>query len=302
MTGFIRKIRVANNMRAVKGLLEELRSAGQGPAQSLADALDDFFSLAVSPEQEYYVHKIESLRKELEVSQEEITIVDYGVTGPELTAPSGAANQGTTVTQILGQTCRASSIPPMWGLLLFQLIRAFKPSHILELGTFLGMSAAYQAAALEMNGTGRMLSLEGAGSLAKLARRNLAQLELERAAVKTGPFKATLEGALQELEEIDYAFIDGHHDEKATLRYFEQILPFASDSAVFVFDDIYWSEGMRRAWDTISACPRVKIAVDLSKLGICVLSKAIKSKKSYQVTPGFWQKALFRAECALGAA
>lgn len=302
MTRIIRRIRVANNMRAVKGMLKELRSEKHRPAQSLADALDAFFSLAVSPEQECYIQRIESLRKKLEVSQEQITVVDYGVTSPSLTASSRVSNQGTPVNLLVGQNCKAGSISPMWGLLLFQLIKAFRPSQSLELGTCFGMSAAYQASALELNGIGRILSLEGAESLASLARRNLAQLELQRAVVKTGPFKKTLENALQELKQIDYAFIDGHHEEQATVRYFEQILPFASDPAVFVFDDISWSEGMRRAWNLISARPRVKIAVDLSKLGICVLSSEIEYKRFYQYVPNFWQKALFRAERALGTA
>ena len=48
-----------------------------------------------------------------------------------------------------------------------------------------------------------------------------------------------------------YAFIDVHHDDKATVACFKQILPYIADEAVIVFDDISWSDGMKRAWKKI---------------------------------------------------
>lgn len=105
---------------------------------------------------------------------------------------------------------------------------------------------------------------------------------------------------LHDLEQIDYAFVDGHHKEQATFDYFEQIPPFAAEPSVLGFDDISWSDGMRRAWNVISASPRIKIAVDLSKLGICVLSSRIEHKKSFWYVPTLWQTILVRAERLAG--
>lgn len=63
----------------------------------------------------------------------------------------------------------------------------------------------------------------------------------------------------------------GHHDYAPTLAYFHQILPYASDGALLVFDDIHWSPGMAQAWEEIQADSRVEISVDLSAMGLCVV-------------------------------
>jgi predicted O-methyltransferase YrrM len=299
MADIVRNLWGMQNVRGAKEMLRDLRSEEHESAQFLANALDTFFLQSICPDEERYVRRIESLRKELAASHEHISVVDYGAGPFPVPVSPEEKVEGRTVTRTLDRICKAA-IPPVWGLLLLKLGRAFKPSASLELGTSLGISAAYHAAALDLNGTGRMLTLEGAKSLADKAGKNLVQLGLQRVAVKDGPFKATLGMALQELQQIDYAFIDGHHEEQATLKYFEQILPFVGDPAVFVFDDISWSEGMARAWNTITSNSRVKIVVDLSKLGICVITSSLDRKLSYRCTPSFWQKALVYAEVAVG--
>jgi predicted O-methyltransferase YrrM len=65
-------------------------------------------------------------------------------------------------------------------------------------------------------------------------------------------------------------FIDGHHDEQATWDYFNQIEPALADGAVVVFDDIAWSQGMRRVWRRVAADPRMAHACDLRHLGVCI--------------------------------
>jgi hypothetical protein len=42
----------------------------------------------------------------------------------------------------------------------------------------------------------------------------------------------------------------------------------ATENTIFVFDDIYWSTEMKKAWDEISARPEVTISIDLYDLGI----------------------------------
>jgi predicted O-methyltransferase YrrM len=156
------------------------------------------------------------------------------------------------------------------GLLLFRLVREFAPVSCLELGTSIGFSAAFQAAALELNGSGRLLTLERKPMLVELARNHFAWLGLSRVAVREGRFQDTLGDALKEMTPIDFAFIDGHHDEQATFEYFDRIHGALAASAVLVFDDIKWSEGMERAWSRISSDHRVGIAADLGNIGVCV--------------------------------
>ena len=71
-------------------------------------------------------------------------------------------------------------------------------------------------------------------------------------------------------DNVDFVFIDGHHDENATLSYFRQILPFLSDNAILAFDDIHWSCGMERAWNKIRKDRNLKMALDFFNVGICI--------------------------------
>ena len=72
---------------------------------------------------------------------------------------------------------------------------------------------------------------------------------------------------------IDYAFIDGHHDQDATIDYFRQIKPHLSPNAVLVFDDISWSDGMKKAWKTIKNDKDIEVYVDLFVVGVCIVKK-----------------------------
>ena len=79
------------------------------------------------------------------------------------------------------------------------------------------------------------------------------------------------------------AFIDGHHIESATIDYMEQILPFAGPEAVFVFDDINWSTGMRSAWQAIEASEHFALTVDMRSVGLAVLSESATTRQSLSI-------------------
>jgi predicted O-methyltransferase YrrM len=154
---------------------------------------------------------------------------------------------------------------------LFKLVRESRPRLCLELGTNMGISAAYQASALRLNGDGELLTIEGSASRAELARRHLAGLGLTNVRVTTGRFDDVLPVILDESGPVDFAFIDGHHDEAATRRYFDLIVSAATPSALVVLDDISWSDGMKRAWGALHSDSRVALSVDLRVIGLCLL-------------------------------
>ena len=53
---------------------------------------------------------------------------------------------------------------------LYLLAREFKPQLALELGTNVGISSAYQAAALKLNGRGKLVTLESSPYRLRLAK------------------------------------------------------------------------------------------------------------------------------------
>ena len=220
-----------------------------------------------SPQEQAWVDRIEALRTRYEASVEPLVVEDFG-SGRET-----AAQESNLTTRTLGRMT-LSSKPPDWAYLLFRLVREFKPKTCLELGACVGVSASYQAAALELNGgEGRLMSLEGASVLADWSSRTLHEMGLDdRATVRLGRFSDTLSETLQELAPLQWAFIDGHHDELATLQYMEQIMPTLAPEAILVFDDIDWSAGMGRAWQQVVDDPRFCLTVSLRSVGLAIVS------------------------------
>ena len=222
--------------------------------------------------------RIEEIRDRLCESTEVVEIPDYGAGTPERIGHT----RGATVKEVVGDACRNFSKPPQWAALLYSLVRELKPLRGVELGTCLGISTSYQATALARNGKGRLTSLEGAPAFAAIAVKNLESLGLSpHANVVVGEFAKTLPSVLAG-GPVDYAFIDGHHDETATLGYFEDFLPHLATPAVLVFDDINWSAGMQRAWERISNDERVDVSLDLGPIGMCVVGS--NAKGHWQVT------------------
>ncbi len=215
--------------------------------------------------EEPWIGRIEALRATVLRSNAEVSFRDYGIETRLRPRQDGPFRE---VTQALRAVCR-SSVPPHEGRVLYHLIRQFRPRRCLELGTCLGISAAYQAAALTMNGAGRLVTLEGGAALARMAEAHLEGLGLPGVEVVRGRFAEALPTVLPAHSPIDFAFIDGHHHPAAMQAYYGLLAPYLADGAVLVFDDIFWTSGMRHAWKALTADRRIGAAVDLLTVGIC---------------------------------
>lgn len=234
-----------------------VQAVGRAIRRTVEDDLD--------PAERGWVDAIERLRTTLDASSEEVD-----------TALPNA--RGIRKPMLLGDVAGRRSKKGPWAALLLALGRELRPAQVLELGTCLGISGAFLAAASWLNGTGRLTTLEGAPVLAERARAHFDELGLGDVRVVSGLFRDTLDGVLEGLDPIGLAFVDGHHDEQATQEYFVQLLPHLDDPAVVVFDDIAWSDGMARAWRALRAHPAVRHAVDLDKVGICVVGSGTRTR------------------------
>lgn len=167
----------------------------------------------------------------------------------------------------ISDICKISSKNHAWCMFIFHLVRKFRPERCIEMGTCLGISGAYIGSALRLNGQGRLITLEGSPGRADIARENYRRLGLDNITVRTGDFSTTLPMALNDAAPVDLVFVDGHHDGDATVKYFEIIRPHLSPRNVVIFDDITWSEGMRRAWRKIQSETG---GLDLGPVGVCI--------------------------------
>ena len=227
-----------------------------------------------------YQSRIEQLRSELEISVEMIMQEDFGAGTNRSRNLASAASK--CVTRTIGEVAKSSSMPLFWCQVLHNMVIATGSKRVLEMGTCLGISAAYLASALIQTG-GRLFTLEGAPTFAERAKHNLQRLGLDNVDLRIGRFTGTLEVALREMNSVDFVFVDGHHAEEPTLTYFELILPYTSGETVIVFDDIRWSKGMSKAWKRICAHQRVRSTVDLGSMGVVTLGAGPSSHLSIRL-------------------
>ncbi|MGX1307377.1 putative O-methyltransferase YrrM [Amorphus suaedae] len=182
--------------------------------------------------------------------------------------PAGPFDDGETVAS----ACAVSK-PPSQAVLLHALTSRLKPASVLELGTNIGISSAFLAAGLADAGTdGRILTLDVSPYRVRTAETLHRELGLTTIATRVGLFQDTLAGAIEAAAPIDMAFIDGNHHYEPTLAYTDQIAANSVEGALFVYDDIRWSEGMKRAWASVCDDPRFSVVIDLYQMGIAIYS------------------------------
>ncbi len=216
----------------------------------------DIYCTAIRPQKTFYCFQgIEELRHSLQQQTRVINVTDLG---------TGGGSNERSIESIANRTLK----PPHIAQMLFRVVQYLQPLHILDLGTSLGITTAYLASG---NPKAKVYSFEGCQNIAQEARRNFKKLSIRNVEIIEGNIDYTLQERLERLPSLDFAFIDANHTFEATLRYFEICLSKAHRQTVIVFDDIYWSEGMARAWETIKADKRVILSVDLFYLGITFL-------------------------------
>ena len=232
---------------------------GDAAAAPIAHAMRAALEAKSDVDFERWSDRIEAKRRELARIDDRVTMRDFG---------AGGSDEGVDREVRLGEFYSEANVDPLSSAFLFHLVRELKPASCIELGTCTGLSAAYQGAALEVNGSGRLVTIEGDAELARRARVTLRDLEIERVTVVSGRFEDMLPGVLREHAPVDFVFNDGHHEEEATIRYFDTMGPHLAPGAVVVLDDVNWSGGMRRAFQRLSARSDVTAAVDLLRMGV----------------------------------
>lgn len=238
--------------REARRLQRETPDAALPAAQPLIDALRTSSRRRSAPRARAWHAHIETERRRLRASHQ------------PLSAAGGA-------TATLGEVTRGASVPPRQATLLFDLAASLGARRCLELGTGVGISGAYLAAAMETGTGGRLVSLEGHRDRADVARATWRRLSLEDAEVVVGRFERTLPGVL-DAPPFDLVHLDGHHDRDATLDYIERIRATCRPGTLLVVDDIDWSPGMRVAWSVLQTRLADSTISDLGRVGLIRLA------------------------------
>ena len=165
-----------------------------------------------------------------------------------------------------------------FGQLLFRIVNYYQPENIIELGTSLGISGAYLAAA---SPDSSLVTLEGNPSISQIAAETFRMLNLKNIRQVTGKFDNTLSDVISSAPPSDLVFIDGNHRKEPTLKYFRQFLNKKSVDSIFIFHDIHWSREMEEAWRIIRDHQEVMITIDLFSAGFIFFGESFRVKQDF---------------------
>ena len=198
---------------------------------------------------------------------------------------AGQANRGEgTATRVVADLARISSRGRKDGVFLHRLCGFLAPKTCLELGTHLGISTLYQASAVPQS---RFVSIEGAAPVAAVAKQTLGKfspaLHID---LRIGDFDQVLDALWQEGFSPDYVLVDGNHRYEPTIRYAKALISHMPSGSCILFDDIYWSEEMKRAWEDIIRWPEVSLSIDLYHLGLIFIHQ--DAPKAHVVLKSGW--------------
>lgn len=198
---------------------------------------------------------IRELQKELLKDAQTIQITDFGA----------GSRINSSRERAIRDIARNSQKPARFGRLMYRLIQRFGSRTIIDLGTSLGVTTLYEAAAAP---TAQVLTFEGCPQTAAVAARNFRKLNRANIEIITGNLDETLAERLKTVSGIDFAFFDANHRYEPTVQYFNTCLLKAHNESCFIFDDIHWSDEMEQAWETIKAHPAVTVSIDLFYIGL----------------------------------
>lgn len=198
---------------------------------------------------------IKKYRNELLQNKNTIEVTDFG---------AGSRVFKSNIRQI-GQIAKTAGISTKRAQLLFRIVNYLQPDTILEIGTSLGLATS----ALSLgNPKASIITLEGCPETAKQAQLYLQKLNFNNVELIVTEFSSYFKN--NQLSTISHQLIyfDGNHSKKATLDYFDLLLPTITNETVWIFDDIHWSSEMEEAWEIIKSNPKVTVSIDTFQWGL----------------------------------
>lgn len=239
--------------------------------------VSSFLEQTLEDRRHYYVFDdIVTLREKLALNDDPVEIVDHGA-GSQL-----GNNPSSTVRRI----AHNSAITPVAGRLLFRIVKFVHPKRLLELGTSLGVSAAYQLAATQSE---EMITIEGNPAVATLAAKNLETAGYPEVQVISSTFSEALPGLIADQKRFDFFHFDGDHRYQATKDYFNQCLQMCHNNSVICIGDIYWSAEMAKVWQELRNHPKVRLSIDVFHFGLLFFRTEQIEKEDYTLIAS-WKK------------
>jgi predicted O-methyltransferase YrrM len=172
-------------------------------------------------------------------------------------------------TRVISKIAKTAGISPKRAELLFRITHYFQPDTILEIGTSLGLAtSALSLGSRSVGIKAKIITLEGCPETAKQAQLQFQKFNFNTIRSEITEFSTYLQNCTLNTEHFSLIYFDGNHSKKATLDYFEVLLPTITNETVWIFDDIHWSPEMQEAWEIIKKHPKVTVTIDTFQWGL----------------------------------
>ena len=198
---------------------------------------------------------LETYRNSLLENKNTIEVTDFG---------AGSKVFKSTTRQI-SKIAKTAGISQKRAKLLFRIVHYFQPSSILEIGTSLGLATSSLSLG---NPNSKIITLEGCPMTAAQSKLQLQKFNFSNAHSIITEFSTYLQTINHQPSTINLIYFDGNHSKKATLEYFERLLPTITNDSVWIFDDIHWSQDMEDTWELIKNHTKVKVTIDTFQWGL----------------------------------
>ena len=172
-------------------------------------------------------------------------------------------------TRVIAQIAKTAGISRKRAELLFRITHYFQPDSVLEIGTSLGLATAALSLGSQSVGIkAKITTLEGCPNTMAITKSQLQLFNFDNVNPIIIEFSSFL-GDIQ-LQTLNFKLIyfDGNHSKKATLDYFDLLLPTITNETVWIIDDINWSPEMKNAWEIIKTHPKVTVTIDTFQWGL----------------------------------
>lgn len=193
-------------------------------------------------------------RKSLVANKNFIEVTDFG---------AGSRVFKSNKRQI-SKIAKTAGISPKRAKLLFRVVNYFQPTTILEIGTSLGLATSALSLGKK---NAKITSLEGCSNTMVIAKNQVQLQDINNIEFINTKFEDYFQNSQLSTSNFQLIYFDGNHSKKATLEYFELLLPTITNESVWIFDDIHWSKDMEEAWETIKKHPKVRVTIDTFQWG-----------------------------------
>ena len=208
---------------------------------------------------------LKAYRNSLLANKETIEVTDFGA-GSRVFKSNHRA---------ISQIAKTAGISSKRAKLLFRIVNYLQPENILEIGTSLGLATSALSLGLEaktnrakLNKNAKITTLEGCPNTMAIAKNQCQLQNLNNIDFINTEFSSYFITQHPTPNTQDLIYFDGNHSKKATLEYFELLLPTITNDSIWIFDDIHWSKDMEEAWKIIQNHPKVTVTIDTFQWGI----------------------------------